>query len=79
MPDHDPKAPLESDLLKQSLLYRQFRAQLEEINKHKWLESERVGHDIGFDHAQADWTLKYRSRWLRHWRQQSQPRRADEG
>lgn len=65
----ETKTPLStSDLVKDSLLYRHFQAQREEIMKHKWYESERAGHDIGFDHAQTDWTLRYRSKWLKRWR-----------
>lgn len=26
---------------------------VEEINRHKWLQSEMAGHDIGLDHAAA--------------------------
>jgi hypothetical protein len=53
----------DSDLLKNSLLYRQFQAQREEIMKHKWYESERVGHDIGFKQAMIDWFIKHAPRW----------------
>jgi hypothetical protein len=35
-------------LLKRSSLYREFLAEREEILRHKWLESEKVGRDIGF-------------------------------
>lgn len=59
-----------SDLLKNSLLYRHFKAQREEILKHKWYESERAGHDIGFDRALTDWSIRHRSEWLK--RQQSE-------
>jgi len=57
------------DLLKQSLLYREQQAEHEEILKHKWIESEKAGHDIGFDLAQMDWRLKHRSRWRKEWRE----------
>lgn len=26
-----------------------------EIEKHKWIESEKVGHDIGHERASRDW------------------------
>ena len=55
----------DSDLLKNSLLYRQFQAQREEIMKHKWYESERAGHDIGFEQSMTDWNIKHRSQWLK--------------
>ena len=53
----------DSALLKTSLLYRQFQAQREEIMKHKWYESERAGHDIGFEQAMIDWFIKHGSQW----------------
>jgi hypothetical protein len=52
-----------SDLLKNSSLYREFLAEREEILKHKWIESEKAGHDIGFERALTDWIVKHRSKW----------------
>ena len=43
-------------LVKSSRLY-------EEINKHKWYESERAGKDVGIDHAFFDWLFKHSSDW----------------
>jgi len=37
----------------------------EEIDKHKWYESEKAGYDVGFAWALFDWTLKFKSQWLR--------------
>lgn len=34
-----------------------------EINKHKWFESEKVGHDIGFEKAAKDWFNRYGAQW----------------
>lgn len=34
-----------------------------EILKHKWIESEKHGRDIGFEKALIDWISKYRSGW----------------
>lgn len=31
----------------------------DDICRHKWFESERAGHDIGWDRAVVDWTLRY--------------------
>jgi hypothetical protein len=53
------------DLLRKSLLYRQFQAEREEVLKHKWIESEKAGHDIGLERAMTDWILKHRSQWLK--------------
>jgi hypothetical protein len=50
-------------LVKNSRLYREFEAEREEIMRHKWLESEKEGKDIGFDRALTDWIVKYRTAW----------------
>lgn len=52
-----------SDLVKNSVLYREFLAEREEILRHKWIESEKAGQDIGFEKALLDWIVKYRSTW----------------
>jgi hypothetical protein len=55
--------PENTDLVKNSVLYKEFLAEREEILKHKWIESEKVGHDIGFEKALLDWIVKHRSAW----------------
>lgn len=60
---------LADELMKQSLLYREFQAEQEEILRHKWYESEKKGHDIGFELAQVDWRIKYGSQWRKDWQQ----------
>ena len=52
-----------ADLLKNSSLYREFQAEREEILRHKWIESEKAGYDIGFERALTDWIIKHRSKW----------------
>jgi len=47
----------------ESLFYQEFLAERDEILRHKWFESQKAGHDIGFDHALLDWTFKFRSSW----------------
>jgi len=59
-------------LVMNSALYREFLAEREEILRHKWLESEKAGHDIGFERALLDWIVKYRANWRRQ-RRQSPP------
>ncbi len=51
------------DLVRKSSLYREFQAEREEILRHKWIESEKAGHDIGFETALTDWIIKHRSKW----------------
>ncbi|MDD4932311.1 MAG: DUF4032 domain-containing protein [Methylacidiphilaceae bacterium] len=50
-------------LLTNSALYREYLEERKEILKHKWLESEKQGHDIGFEKALLDWILHHRVRW----------------
>ena len=51
------------DLVKNSVLYKEFLAERDEILRHKWIESEKLGRDIGFEKALLDWIIKYRSNW----------------
>jgi hypothetical protein len=59
------------DIVKESLLYKEFLAEREEILRHKWIESEKAGHDIGFEKALLDWIVKHRSSWRSQRRQQT--------
>ena len=52
-----------SQLVRNSSLYKEFLAERAEILRHKWIESEKVGADIGFERALMDWIVKYRSAW----------------
>ena len=64
------------ELVRESLLYKEFLAEREEILRHKWLESEKVGHDIGFERALLDWIVKYRSSWRTQRVREPQPSMA---
>ena len=66
-----PRPPENRDFVKQSSLYQEFLAEREEILKHKWLESERLGYDIGFERALLDWIRKHRDNWRASRRPQS--------
>jgi hypothetical protein len=46
-----------------SSLYQEFLQEREEILKHKWLESEKQGRDIGFERALLDWIRNHRDKW----------------
>jgi hypothetical protein len=37
---------------------------IEEINRHKWLESEIAGYDVGFEAAAEDWLKKHAGVWV---------------
>ncbi|MBM3858831.1 MAG: hypothetical protein FJ395_04180 [Verrucomicrobia bacterium] len=51
------------EMVMNSALYREFLAEREEIMRHKWLESEKEGCDIGFERALLDWIVKHRVKW----------------
>ena len=63
MSDVMKDASTANDLLKNSSLYREFQAEREEILRHKWFESEKAGHDVGFEQALTDWIIKHRASW----------------
>jgi len=37
---------------------------IEEIGRHKWLESEIAGYDIGFEAAAEDWLKNHAAAWV---------------
>jgi hypothetical protein len=47
-------------------LYSKFIDMKNEIFKHKWIESEKAGQDIGFEKALTDWVTKHRIGWVTH-------------
>jgi hypothetical protein len=49
-----------------SSIYREFLEEREEILKHKWLESEKKGYDIGYSSALIDWIIKHRTKWRKY-------------
>lgn len=63
MPNETLRSCEDDRLFRQSSLYREFQAEREEILKHKWIESEKAGYDIGFERALTDWIFKHRAKW----------------
>jgi hypothetical protein len=63
MPKLGLKSTTDEVSLRHSNVYREFLAEREEIMKHKWIESEKAGHDIGYDRALLDWILNHREKW----------------
>ena len=53
----------QTQFVQNSVLYKEFLAEREEILKHKWIESEKAGADIGFEKALLDWIVRHRSNW----------------
>ena len=61
-------------LLKRSSLYREFLAEQEEIEKLKWIESEKAGHDIGWHSARIWWVTRHRALWRKSRRSSAETR-----
>ena len=53
----------QAQFVRESALYKEFLAERAEILKHKWIESEKAGADIGFEKALLDWIVRHRSNW----------------
>jgi len=51
------------EFVKHSSLYQEFLAERDEILRHKSLESERFGHDIGINRSIINWIRKHRACW----------------
>ncbi|MCG3147889.1 MAG: hypothetical protein PCFJNLEI_01330 [Verrucomicrobiae bacterium] len=39
------------------------RSQHEEIKQYKWIESEKLGKDIGWERARQEWLAKHFPAW----------------
>ncbi len=51
-------------IVENTLIYKEYLALREEVNKHKWYESEKAGKDIGWSAALVDWTIKFKTHWV---------------
>jgi hypothetical protein len=60
---------VDSNWVERSALFRELAAERDEILKHKWLESEKVGRDVGFENAVMSWVIHHRAQWRRWHRQ----------
>ena len=55
---------LKSDIqIDNSQIYQEFLEERGQILRHKWLESEKEGRDIGFERALLDWVTNHRKKW----------------
>ena len=66
----------QSQFVKNSVLYKEFLAERAEILKHKWIESEQAGKDIGFEKALLDWIVKHRSSWRERRRKEARTEKS---
>jgi hypothetical protein len=55
------------DMVDNSLIFRRYLAEREEVLRYKWIESERVGFDIGYEQEWMSWVLRHRNNWRRAW------------
>lgn len=47
---------------RKTALFREWEEMKEDILRHKWFESEKAGHDVGWDRAVVDYNLRIRKR-----------------
>ncbi|MFA6220868.1 MAG: hypothetical protein WC647_00995 [Desulfomonilaceae bacterium] len=50
-------------------LNKYLKIQAQEIDRHKWIESEKAGRDLGTE-AVIDWIMKYADRFSDQYEQQ---------
>jgi len=57
----EPKVQNDVDAfwLRNTLLFRRWESMKSEILLHKWYESEKAGHDIGWERAAVDWMIRF--------------------
>ena len=45
------------------------------INRHRWIESEKAGQDIGFEQASIQWLEQFSKAWMQY----HMPKRKQQG
>ncbi len=55
------------------------REVLNEISRHQWIESEKVGHDVGFEDASIDWLENFSKAWMKYHMPDSSKKDAKKG
>lgn len=59
--DHEESLHFE-EWARKTALFREWEQMKEDILRHKWFESEKAGHDVGWDRALVDYNLRIRNR-----------------
>jgi hypothetical protein len=50
--------------IEKSRYYNFYLLEKQEIDKLKWVESEKAGYDIGISHARFLWNFQHRYYWM---------------
>lgn len=50
---------------------------IEEIDRHRWIESEKAGQDIGFERASVDWLERFSQAWMDYHMPKQKPSSQD--
>ena len=59
IPVSRPRPPGDVLWVERTNIFHKRAAIREEIMRHKWIESEKVGHDIGWERASLDWMIHH--------------------
>ena len=51
------------EMHEKSSLFKLYLLEREEVLRHKWVLSERAGHDVGYDVAVLSWVRNHRKLW----------------
>lgn len=49
--------------MQRTRLFQNWKAMKQEILQHKWLESEKAGHDVGWEKAATNWMIHHRAQF----------------
>ena len=61
--DEEAAIPKPPEKIAASVLWACFLNELDEILEYKWLESEKLGSNIGFERAIREWLQKHQALW----------------
>jgi hypothetical protein len=50
---------------------KSIKREIEEIQRHRWLESEKAGYDIGSRAAALDWIEKHAADFRENWEREN--------
>jgi len=56
---HHNNEVIADEWVAETLLFKRWSAMKREILLHKWYESEKAGHDVGWERAATNWMIHY--------------------